>query len=123
MAYSQRIAAAILVAVVGSATRAVAVPFPGPVNLLANPGFETGDFTGWTVGRTSPQFGVATDGTPIPFPSTDQVLNPAFQNVGFCVGGDSAAGGYGQFVSAGPGSRHGGSSAASSVTLSVNAGA
>jgi len=52
------------------------------VNLLVNPGFETGDFTGWTVGGTSPQFGVATDKTAIP---PDGVLGPsqqpAFQNV------------------------------------------
>lgn len=34
-------------------------------NILVNPGFETGDFTGWTVGGNSPNFGVATQGTPI----------------------------------------------------------
>ena len=33
-------------------------------NLLNNPGFETGDFTGWTVGGTAPN-GVATYGTPV----------------------------------------------------------
>ena len=35
------------------------------VNLLTNPGFETGNFSGWTVSGTSPNFGVATAGTPI----------------------------------------------------------
>jgi len=79
MAYSRRIATAILVAVFGAASRAAAVPNPGPVNLLVNPGFETGDFTGWTVGGTSPQFGVATDGTPIP--NVSPIYSPGFQNV------------------------------------------
>jgi len=78
-AYSQKVAAAILVAVLGPATRALAVPSPGSVNLLVNSGFETGDFFGWTVGGTSPQFGVATDGTPIP--NVSPVSQPAFQNV------------------------------------------
>ena len=39
-------------------------------SLLINPGFETGDLTGWTVGGTSPSFGVASAlpflHTPIP---------------------------------------------------------
>ena len=35
-------------------------------NLLVNPGFEAGDFSGWTVGGNSIQTGVAIDGTPIP---------------------------------------------------------
>ena len=35
------------------------------LNLLTNPGFETGDFSGWTVSGTSPNFGVATAGTAI----------------------------------------------------------
>ena len=34
-------------------------------NLLVNPGFETGDFSGWTVGGNSMNTGVASDGTPI----------------------------------------------------------
>ena len=34
-----------------------------PINLLANSGFETGDFTGWTVGGNTPTTGVATDDT------------------------------------------------------------
>ena len=79
MAFSHRIAAAIVVVLLGPATRAAAVPFPGPVNLLVNPGFETGDFTGWTVGGNSPQFGVTTDGTPIP--NVSPVFAPTFQNV------------------------------------------
>jgi len=33
-------------------------------NLLVNGGFETGDFSGWTVGGTAP-FGIATDGRPV----------------------------------------------------------
>jgi len=42
-----------------------------PVNLLTNPGFETGDFAGWTIGGNSPSSGVFTDGTAIvgTFPS------------------------------------------------------
>ena len=35
-------------------------------NLLANPGFETGDFTGWTVTPNTPTYGVAVAGTDIP---------------------------------------------------------
>jgi len=35
-------------------------------NLLVNPGFETGDFNGWTVGGTSANVGVGTAGTLIP---------------------------------------------------------
>ena len=31
-------------------------------NLLVNPGFETGNFFGWTVSGTSPNFGVGTNG-------------------------------------------------------------
>jgi hypothetical protein len=34
-------------------------------NLLVNPGFETGDFSGWTVGGNSTSAGVATDGASI----------------------------------------------------------
>ena len=48
-------------------------------NLLVNPGFETGNFAGWTIAGNSISFGVNTDGTPIagaqtPFP-------PNFVNV------------------------------------------
>jgi hypothetical protein len=35
---------------------------PDPDNLLTNPGFETGDFTGWAVSGTSPNYGVNVDG-------------------------------------------------------------
>ena len=58
MAYSQRIAAAILVAVFGPATRAAVLS-----NLPVNLRFETRDFSGWSVGSSSPQIGIATDGT------------------------------------------------------------
>jgi len=50
-----------------------------PTNLLVNPGFETGDFTGWAVTGTSPQVGVATDGTTIL--GADPPFLPNFQNV------------------------------------------
>jgi hypothetical protein len=74
MANSQRIAAAILGAVLGATTSAAAFP-----NLIVNPGFETGDFTGWTVGGTATNVGVATDGTLIP--GTEPNYVPSFQNV------------------------------------------
>ena len=48
-------------------------------NILVNPGFEAGDFSGWTVGGNSIQIGVARDGTPIPH--VDPEFVPAFQNV------------------------------------------
>jgi len=35
-------------------------------NLLVNPGFETGDFSGWTVTASTPESGVAVAGTTIP---------------------------------------------------------
>ena len=35
-------------------------------NLLTNPGFETGDFSGWTVIPNTPTYGVAVAGTDIP---------------------------------------------------------
>jgi hypothetical protein len=38
---------------------------PNPSNPLSNPGFETGDFTGWTVAGTSSNYGVNTEGYPI----------------------------------------------------------
>jgi len=48
-----------------------------PINLLVNPGFETGDFSGWTVIGTTIQFAVARDQVPIlnaepPFPPNVQ---------------------------------------------------
>jgi hypothetical protein len=48
-------------------------------NLLVNPGFESGNFSGWTVGGNSIQAGIAKDGTPIP--NVDPEFVPAFQNV------------------------------------------
>jgi hypothetical protein len=50
-----------------------------PINLLTNAGFETGDFTGWTVGGTSVQSAVDTDGTVIP--GTEPFFGTTFQNV------------------------------------------
>ena len=38
----------------------------GIINVLQNPGFETGNFTSWTVGGNSTLTGVGTDGTLIP---------------------------------------------------------
>jgi hypothetical protein len=51
-----------------------------PVNLLSNPGFETGDLTGWAVGGTNGGFGVSTDGSSIPGVTYSSFL-PAYQNV------------------------------------------
>jgi PEP-CTERM motif-containing protein len=70
------------VGVLALVTAVVFAPIPcraDSINLLLNPGFESGDFSGWTVSGTSVQFGVATDGTPImnTFPS----FAPTFQNV------------------------------------------
>jgi hypothetical protein len=44
---------------------------------FVNAGFETGDFTGWTVGGPNGGSGVAVDGTPVPEGS----FQPAFVNV------------------------------------------
>jgi len=52
---------------------------PAYANLLVNPGFEFGDFTGWTVTGNSIQTGVATDGTEIL--NADSPFPPNFQNV------------------------------------------
>ncbi len=52
-----------------------------PINLLTNPGFETGNFSGWTAGGNSSNFGVATDGTNIAgtaFPSIVNVRSGLF---------------------------------------------
>ena len=48
-------------------------------NLLANAGFETGDFSGWSVGGNSVSTGVDTDGTLIG--GTDGPFTPASVNV------------------------------------------
>jgi hypothetical protein len=47
--------------------------------VVATAGFETGDFTGWIVGGTTVQVGVAADGTPIA--NADPPFPPNFQNV------------------------------------------
>jgi PEP-CTERM motif len=49
------------------------------INLLTNPGFEAGDFSGWTTGGTSTSFGVSTDGNLIA--GTSSLLGPMFTNV------------------------------------------
>ena len=49
------------------------------LNLLANPGFETGDFSGWTIGGLILGAGVEVDGTTIG--GTDPTLGDIFQNV------------------------------------------
>ncbi len=56
-------------------------------NLLTNPGFETGDFTGWTVGGTAPS-GVATFGTPISafFSGNVNVLSGSYAAYGVVLG-------------------------------------
>jgi hypothetical protein len=45
---------------------AALVPAHAKLNLLVNPGFETGNFAGWTVGGTNGGSGVALSGTVIP---------------------------------------------------------
>ena len=58
----------------------VTIPDCGPSdNLLANPGFETGNFNGWTISGNSVQTLVNTDGTQIPGVAGGFV--PTFQNV------------------------------------------
>jgi len=72
----------------------------GPVNLLSNPGFETGDLTGWAVGGPNGGFGVLTDGSPLPGISHAPLL-PAYQNSRGGVYGAYAivAAGNGEYVS------------------------
>lgn len=48
-------------------------------NSLANPGFETGDLSGWSTGGTSTQFGVGTDGQLLLVSGVDP--RPFLQNV------------------------------------------
>jgi hypothetical protein len=53
----------IKVAVLGSCFLASSVSlYAVPINVLTNPGFETGDFAGWAIDGSSTQFGVAADG-------------------------------------------------------------
>ena len=66
-------------AVAGACLCLVASASQATINLLANSGFETGDFSGWTVEGNSIQEDVATDGTPIP--NADPPFPPNFQNV------------------------------------------
>ncbi len=58
-------------------------------NLLTNSGFETGDYTGWSVGGNSTSFGVAIDGTPItganPLYDPDVVKVHSGQFAGYAV--------------------------------------
>jgi hypothetical protein len=49
------------------------------VNYLSNPGFETGDLTGWTVSGPNGGYGVLTDGASIP--GAQASFLPAYQNV------------------------------------------
>ena len=78
-------------------------------NLLTNPGFETGNFAGWTVGGQNGGYGVATDGTALPvtsaidgspdlyFPSRQNVHSGDFAAYGITAG-DSQEG-YREYVS------------------------
>jgi hypothetical protein len=54
---------------VTAATAAVFCPLYAG-NILINPGFETGDFTGWSIGGNTTRFGVANGGTVIAGAST-----------------------------------------------------
>lgn len=83
-------------------------------NLLTNPGFETGDFTGWTITQNSPNYGVATNGTLID--GTSQIFGPFTVLVrsgnyatysilcnGYCYNGQSIYVNYTQNVTLTPG--------------------
>ena len=39
-----------------TAVAALSVAYPAKANLISNGGFETGNFTGWTVGQTGNAF-------------------------------------------------------------------
>ena len=55
-------------------------------NVLTNPGFETGDFTGWTVGGNSYSNGVDTNGTSIPGADyTSYVITRSGNYAGYAV--------------------------------------
>ncbi|MBZ2168986.1 PEP-CTERM sorting domain-containing protein [Marinobacter sp. F4216] len=64
-----------------------------------NSGFETGDFTGWTVGGTARDHGVAVDGTPIS--SAHFSFQPSHVNVhsGQYAAYGTTAAHYGEFLS------------------------
>ncbi len=53
--------------------------FAVPTNLLVNSGFETGDFSGWTIGGNSTSEGVDVDGTSIS--GADSPFPPNYVNV------------------------------------------
>jgi hypothetical protein len=58
-----------------------------PINLLTNPGFETGDFTGWTVSGPATH-GVAPYGTPVPayYPGSVNVRSGDYAAYGVVLG-------------------------------------
>jgi PEP-CTERM motif len=68
-------AAALIVGTISAARPCAA----DSINLLLNPGFESGDFAAWSVSGTSIQFGVARDGVAIP--NADPPFPPNVQNV------------------------------------------
>lgn len=51
------------------------------VNILVNPGFESGDFFGWAIGGNSLLTGVDADGTVILSPPVDPPFPPNYSNV------------------------------------------
>jgi len=63
------------------AAAVLVIGFDGPAsaNLLANPGFETGSFAGWTLGGNTSSEGVASDGTAVG--GADNPFPPNFVNV------------------------------------------
>ena len=73
---ARKLAAGLLLAIALGLNPAAAAS----TNRLVNPGFETGDLTGWTVGGINGGFGVLPDGAPIPG-VTSPIFLPARQNV------------------------------------------
>jgi hypothetical protein len=71
-----RLATAALIVVAVAAAQPCAAD---PLNLLVNPGFESGGFAGWSVSGTSIHSGVARDGVVIP--NADPPFPPNVQNV------------------------------------------